>query len=65
MVILMLKEFSEDHSSIKKIWSKTKDLLIEIKNNLQGNNSRVDEDDIQINDMEHKETKNNQEEKRI
>ena len=37
-----------------------KDTLIEIKNNLQGNNSRVDEDENQINDLEHKETKNNQ-----
>ena len=43
--------------------------LIEIKNNLQGNNSRVDEAENQINDLEHKEAKNNQsaqeEEKRI
>ena len=39
-----------------------KDSLIEIKNNLQGNNSRVDEDKNQINDLEHKEDKNNQSE---
>ena len=43
--------------------------LIEIKNNLQGNNSRVDEAENQINDFEHKEPRNNQseqhEEKRI
>ena len=39
-----------------------KDTLIEIKNNLQGNNSRVDEAKNQINDLEHKEAKNNQEE---
>ena len=43
--------------------------LIEIKNNLQGKNSRVDKAKNQINDMEHKEAKNNQseqqEEKRI
>ena len=42
---------------------------IEIKNILQGNNSRVDEAENQINDLEHKEAKNNhaeeQEEKRI
>ena len=44
---------------IKKIQSETKDTLIEIKNNLQGNNSRVDEANNEINDMEHKETKNN------
>ena len=45
-----------------------KDTLIEIKNNLQGNNSRLDEADNQINDLEHKEASNNQsepEEKRI
>ena len=46
-----------------------KDTLIEIRNNLQGNNSRVDEGKDQINDSEHKEAKNNQseqeEEKRL
>ena len=45
-----------------------KDTLIEIKNNLQGNNSRMDEAGNQINDLEHKEVKNNlseQQEKRI
>ena len=31
-----------------------------MKNNLQGNNSRVDEAKNQINDLEHKEAKNNQ-----
>ena len=31
------------------------DTLIEIKNNLQGINSRVDEAKNQINDLEHKE----------
>ena len=43
LVIRMLKELSEDLNSIKKIQSKMKDSLIEIKNNLHGNNSRVDE----------------------
>ena len=43
LFIRMLKELSEDLNSIKKIQSETKDTLIEIKNNLQGNNSRVDE----------------------
>ena len=57
LVIRMLKELSEDLSSIKKIQSETKDTLIEIKNNLQGNNSRVDESKNQINDIEHKEAK--------
>ena len=65
----MLKELSEDLSSKEKIQSETKDTLIEIKNNLQGNNSRVDEAKNQINDLEYKEAKNNQseqqEEKRI
>ena len=68
LVIRMLKELSEDLSSIKKIQSEMKDTLIEIKNNLQANNSRVDEDKNQINDLERKEPKNNQseqEEKRI
>ena len=56
----MLKELSEDLKSIKKIQSETKNTLVEIKNNLQGNNSRVDEAKNQINDLEHKEAKNNQ-----
>ena len=43
LVIRMLKELSEDLNSIKKIQSEVKDTLIEIKNDLQGNNSRVDE----------------------
>ena len=45
-----------------------KDTLIDIKDNLQGNNSTVDEAKNQINDLEHEEAKNNQseqEEKRI
>ena len=60
LVIRMLKELSEDINNIKKIQSETKDVLIEIKNNLQGNNSREDEAKNQINDLEHKEEKNNQ-----
>ena len=43
LVIRMLKEISEDLNSVKKIQSEMKDSLIEIKNNLQGNNSRMDE----------------------
>ena len=35
LVIMMLKELSEDLSSIKKTQSETKDTLIEIKNNLR------------------------------
>ena len=41
LVIRLLKELSEDLNGIKKIQSETKDTLIEIKKNLQGNNSRV------------------------
>ena len=62
LITIMLKELSEDLNSIKKIQSEMKDTLIEIKNNLLGNNSRVDEPENQINDMEHKEAKNNQSE---
>ena len=69
LVIRMLKELHEDLNSIKKIQLETKDTLIEIKNNLQENNSRVDEAKNQINDLEHNKGKNNQseqqEEKRI
>ena len=53
----MLKELSEDLNSIKKIQSEVKDTLIEIKNDLQGNNSTVDETENQINDVEHKNKK--------
>ena len=68
LVVRMLSELSENLKSIKKTQSQMQYTLIEIKNNLQGNNSRVDEDENQINDLEHKEAKNNhteQEEKRI
>ena len=58
----MLKELSDGLSSIKKIQSEIKDSLIEIKNNLQGNNSTVDEAKNQSNDLEHKEANNNQSE---
>ena len=60
LVIRMLKGLSEDLSRIKRNQSETKDTLIEIKNNLQENNSRVHEAENQINDLEHKEAKNNQ-----
>ena len=56
LFLRMLKEFSEGLNSIKKTQSETKDTLIEIKNNLQGNNS-MDEAKNQINDLEHKEAK--------
>ena len=51
-LIRMLKELSEDHSSIKKTQSEMKDILIEINNNLKGNNTRMDEAKNQINDLE-------------
>ena len=60
--IKMLKELSNDLNSTKKTQSETKDTLIEIKNNFQGNNSRVDEAENEINDLEHKEAKNTQSE---
>ena len=41
LVIRMLKDLSEDLSSIKKTQSETKDTLIEIQNNLQGNNRTI------------------------
>ena len=58
----ILKELNEDLSSIKKTQSEKKDTLIEIKNNLQRKNSRVDKAENQINFLEHKETKSNQSE---
>ena len=60
LVIRMLKELSEDLNSIKNTQSEMKDTLVEIKNNLQGNNSRLDETWNQINDLEHKEAKTKQ-----
>ena len=67
MVIRMIKELSEDLSSIKTS-SPKKDTLIEIKNNFQGNNHRVNKEN-QIYDLKHKEAKINkseeQEEKNI
>ena len=51
LVIRILKELSEDLSSIKKIQSEMKDSLVEIKKNLWGNNSRVNETENQINDL--------------
>ena len=62
LVIRMFKELSEDLNSIKNIQWETKDTLIEIKNIWKGNNSRVDEAENQINDLEPKEAKNNQSE---
>ena len=67
LVMRMFRELSENLSSIKKIQPEAKDTLIEIKNNLQGNNHRVDEDKNQTNDLEHQESnttnQNNKKEK--
>ena len=57
LIIRMLKELSEDLNSIKKTPVRNQGTLIEIKNNLQGNHSRVDEAKNQINDLEHEEAK--------
>ena len=52
LVIRMLKELSEDLNNVKKIQSEMRDTPIEINKNLQGNKSRVDEPENQINDLE-------------
>ena len=64
LVIRMLKELSEDLSSIKKTQLEMKETLIEIKNSLQGNNSKVDEAKNQINNLEHKQNTTNQNKKK-
>ena len=53
LVIKMLKKLSEDLSSIKKGPVRNEGFTIEIKNNLQGNNSRVHEAKNKINDLEY------------
>ena len=58
----MLKELSGDLNGTKNIQLEMKDTLIEIKNSLQGNNSRVDKAENQISGLEHKEAENNQSE---
>ena len=60
LVRRMLTEFSGYFNSIKKTQAEMKDILIEIKNNSQGINSGVDKAKNQINDLGHKEAKNNQ-----
>ena len=62
LVIRLLKEISKDLNSIKEIQSEMESTLIEIKKNLQRNNSTVNEAENQINDLEYKEAKNNQSE---
>ena len=57
LVIRMVRELSEDLNYIEKIQSEMNDPLIKIKNNLQRNNSIMDEAENQINDLEHKKEK--------
>ena len=57
LAIRMLKELSEDLNSIKKIQLEMKDILIEIKKNLQGINNRVNKAKNHISDLDHKEAK--------
>ena len=59
-VIRMLKELSGYFNSIKETQAEMKDILTEIKNNLQRINSGMHEAKNQINDLEHKEPKNTQ-----
>ena len=54
----MLKELSEYLNSIKQTQAEMKDMLKEIKNNLQGINSGMDEAENENDHMVHKETKN-------
>ena len=63
LVIRMCKELREDLNSIKKVQSEMKYKLIEIKKNLQGNNSRVDEAKNHIGSLEYNGAKNTQSEK--
>ena len=57
MAIKMLKELIGYFNSIKKTQAEIKVTLSEVKKNLQGTNSGVDEAKNQINDLEHKEEK--------
>ena len=57
LVIRMLSELSENLNSIKKNQSEKKDTLIGIKNKLQGINSRVNEAENPISNLECKEVK--------
>ena len=62
LVIRMLREFTGYFDSIKWSNQKWRVTLSEIKKNLQGINSGVDEAENQINDLEHKEERNIQSE---
>ena len=55
LVIRMLKEHTGYFNSTKQTEAEVKVSLSEIKKNLQGTSSGVDEAQSQINDLEHKE----------
>ena len=57
LVMSKLKELSEDLSSIKKDTVRDEGYINWNKNNLYGNNIRVDKAENQINVLEHKEAK--------
>ena len=57
LVIRLFKELTGFFNSIKKTQAEMKVTLNEIKKNLQGTNSGVDEAENQINDLKHKEKK--------
>ena len=65
----MLKELIGYFNGIKRTHAEVKNILSEIKKNLQGTNIGVDKAENQINDLEHKEEKKiqseQQEEKRM
>ena len=69
LVIRMHKELSGYFNSINMTQSEMRETLFEVKNNLQGINSGVDEAKNQVNDLQHKEAKDiqsvQQAEKRI
>ena len=52
-----LGQLSENLNSIKQFQSEMKDTLTEMKNNLQGINSRMDEAKNQISDLEYEKAK--------
>ena len=62
LVIRMLKVFSGYGNSIKKTQAEMKFALSEIKKNLLQTNSREDEAENEINNLEHKEEKSIQSE---
>ena len=62
LVLRILKELSEDLSSMKKDPVRKEGYANWNKEQFTGNYSRVDEAENQINDLEHNEAKNNQSE---